>query len=68
MSKTSTRLPVADCWQEIDVQHSRVSSIPALHLERFKKVMVGCMPRQKRAWWLTLSPETVFAPKLDSLY
>ncbi|TIA45635.1 L domain-like protein [Aureobasidium pullulans] len=29
--------------QEIDVQHSRVSSIPALHLERFKKVMKLCL-------------------------
>ncbi|KAI5243348.1 L domain-like protein [Aureobasidium subglaciale] len=29
--------------EEIDVQHSRVSSIPALHLERFTKVVKLCL-------------------------
>ncbi|KAK0366993.1 protein phosphatase regulatory subunit Sds22 [Friedmanniomyces endolithicus] len=41
---------------EIDVQHSRVSTIPALHLERFKRLRRLCL-RQNSIQRIELPPE-----------
>ncbi|KAK1071409.1 protein phosphatase regulatory subunit Sds22 [Friedmanniomyces endolithicus] len=42
--------------EEIDVQHSRVSTIPALHLERFKRLRRLCL-RQNSIQRIELPPE-----------
>ncbi|KAK5133198.1 hypothetical protein LTR08_008033 [Meristemomyces frigidus] len=49
---------------EIDVQHSRVSSMPALRLERFKRLRRLCL-RQNSIQHIELPPD--FAPTLEEL-
>ncbi|TKA64348.1 hypothetical protein B0A55_09549 [Friedmanniomyces simplex] len=51
-------------FEEIDVQHSRVSTIPALHLERFKRLRRLCL-RQNSIQHIELPPE--LASSLDEL-